>query len=111
MIDNTYDNIELETLLKNYGFESSNLTEKEKLKLLRDIIFKIKLEKDYEEIRFSKLPEPKAENDISEYISKINNLEFEQKNALIHILNIKKMYKENRKLDRKKKFQKLFGKK
>ena len=40
--------ITLEVLFENYGYEVTGLTEKEKLKLLKDIIFKIKIEKDYE---------------------------------------------------------------
>ena len=101
MLEENNDTITLEVLFKNYGYEVTGLTEKEKIKLLKDIIFKIKIEKDYEELKFSKLPEPKTTNDISEYVSKINNLDCDYKNAIEYIACVKKVYKENRKLNKK----------
>lgn len=95
--------ITLEVLFENYGYEVTGLTEKEKLKLLKDIIFKIKIEKDYEELKFSKLPEPKTNEDISNYISKIKNLDCDYEYAIEHIACVKKVYKENRKLNKKSK--------
>lgn len=103
--------IPLKEFLESYGFDVSILSDKEKIKILKNIYFNASIEKDLEELKFSKKPEPRNDEDIREYMSNISNLDVDQRNAQIHILMIKEICKENRKLKRKKSLQKLFGKK
>ena len=49
------------------------------------------------------MPEPTTNEDISNYISKIKNLDCDYEYAIEHIACVKKVYKENRKLNKKSK--------
>jgi len=83
----------------------------EKLQLLRKIISHHKVDKDLEDLKFSKTPaEEKTPEVKSEFVSRINNLDVRIINAVGYIAQINAIQKAERKLKRKKTFQKIFGK-
>lgn len=93
----------LDEFLKEQGFEN-NLSNKEKLKILKQIIFTVGVDKDLEELRFVK---NEGKETAEEYFNKINNLELTQMEAQGYIMVIKQLERKNRKLKRKEAFQKV----
>lgn len=93
----------LDEFLKEQGFEN-NLSNKEKLKILKQIIFTVGVDKDLEELRFVK---NEGKETAEEYFNKINNLELTQMQAQGYIMVIKQLERKNRKLKRKEAFQKV----
>ena len=77
----------LDEFLKEQGFEN-NLSNKEKLKILKQIIFTVGVDKDLEELRFVK---NEGKETAEEYFNKINNLELTQMQAQGYIMVIKQL--------------------
>lgn len=93
----------LDEFLKEQGFEN-NLSNKEKLKILKQIIFTVGVDKDLEELRFVK---NEGKETAEEYFNKINNLELTQMQAQGYIMVIKQLERKNRKLKRNEAIQKV----
>lgn len=98
--------IPIEDFFKKYGIETEKLDNKEKLKILKRIIFTIGVEKDLEELSYAKNKESKTITE-SEYINNIRNLSLIQFQAQCYIFMIKQIKKEERKLKRKANYQKI----
>ena len=93
----------LDECLKEQGFEN-NLSNKEKLKILKQIIFTVGVDKDLEELRFVK---NEGKETAEEYFNKINNLELTQMQAQGYIMVIKQLERKKRKLKRNEAIQKV----
>ena len=93
----------LDEFLKEQGFEN-NLSNKEKLKILKQIIFTVGVDKDLEELRFVK---NEGKETAEEYFNKINNLELTQMQAQGYIMVIKQLERKKRKLKRNEAIQKV----
>lgn len=93
----------LDEFLKEQGFEN-NLSNKEKLKILKQIIFTIGVDKDLEELRFVK---NEGKETPAEYFNKINNLELTQMQVQGYIIEIKQLERKKHKLKRKATIQKV----
>lgn len=100
----------LDEFLKEYDIDAENLTDKEKIKVLRNIILHHKVDKDLVDLRYSKVPkEAKTRETRNEFINSIDNLDIRIMNATGYILSIKSIQKEQRKLKRKQLFCKVLG--
>ena len=100
----------LDEFLKEYEIDAESLTDKEKIKVLRNIILHHTVDKDLVELKYSKVPkEAKTLETRNEFISNINNLDIKMMNATGYILSIKSIQKEKRKLKRKQTFCKVLG--
>lgn len=97
--------LSLDIFLEEYGFEK-DLSNKEKIKILKQIIVTVGVGKDLEELRFSNNKEKEIDKD-KEYFNKINNLDLIQMQAQGYIIRIKRLERENRKLKRKQSLQKI----
>ena len=83
------------------------IPDKEKIKVLRNIILHHKVDKDLVDLRYSKVPkEAKTLETRNEFISSIDNLDIRIMNATGYIRSIQK---EKRKLKRKQAFCKVLG--
>ena len=100
----------LDEFLKEYEIDAKSLTDKEKIKVLRNIILHHTVDKDLVELKYSKVPkEANTLETRNEFISSINNLDIKMMNATGYILSIKSIQKEKRKLKRKQTFCKVLG--
>ena len=100
----------LDEFLKEYEIDAESLTDKEKVKVLRNIILHHTVDKDLVELKYSKVPkEAKTLETRNEFISSINNLDIKMMNATGYILSIRSIQKEKRKLKRKQAFCKVLG--
>ena len=100
----------IDEFLKKYDIDSSTLTNKEKLKILKDIKFGYRVDKDYEENNYSKIPEDAKTQEIkNEYLNTVSNLEYDLINVQWYILMAKYLCREERKLKRKQVLQKVIG--
>lgn len=100
----------LDEFLKEYEIDAESLTDKEKVKVLRNIILHHKVDKDLVDLRYSKVPkESKTLETRNEFISSIDNLDIRIMNATGYILSIRSIQKEKRKLKRKQAFCKVLG--
>ncbi len=100
--------LSLEEFLQKYGFNASSLTTKEKLKVLKQMYFTNGVDRDWEELKYSKIDvEHKTEEAKTEFVTTIENLEIDRCNILSQIVFIKRFQKEERKLQRKRNVQKV----
>lgn len=100
----------LDEFLKEYDIDAESLTDKEKIKVLRNIILHHKVDKDLVDLRYSKVSkEAKTVETRNEFISSIDNLDIRIMNATGYIILIKSIQKEERKLKRKQAFCKVLG--
>lgn len=101
--------LSIDEYLKELGIEIEieNLTDKEKIKFLREVLLRYGVDRDIEELKFSKMSQDeKTEETRNQYIKKINNLEVEMLNIQRYIGMIRYVQKEKRKLKMKQTFQK-----
>lgn len=93
----------LDFFLEKYGVSEKNLSDKEKVKALKDIIVNIKVEEDFLEENYVN-----KKNNISdsEYVNGIKELDVDEGYAYEHILRVRFSIKESRKLKVKQFFQK-----
>lgn len=100
----------LKDFLQKYGFDESNLTTKEKLKILKQIYLTNDVASDWEELKYSKMTS-EGENNIkeleSQFITKMDNLDIEKCNIQRYIGFVKTIQKEERRVKRKENLQKL----
>lgn len=100
----------LENFLKEYDIDEKSLTDKEKIKVLKNIILHHKVDKDLTDLKYSKMPvEEKTKETRNEFVNSIDNLDIRIMNATGYILLIKSIQKEERKLKRKQAFCKVLG--
>jgi len=102
----------LEEFLKEYDInvEGLELTSKEKLEMVKKVIFKLRVDRDWEDLVYSKKPQDEKNVDTrNEYVNKINNLDIRIMNATGYGLMLKAIIKEERKLKRKESFQKVMS--
>lgn len=102
----------LEIFLKEYGIniEGLELTNKEKLEIVKNIFVKLKTDRDWEDYKHSqKTAEEKTEKVKNEYVNNINNLDIKIMNTIHYRIMLKVLIKEERKLKRKQSFQKVLG--
>lgn len=100
----------LDEFLKEYDIDAKSLTDKEKIKVLKNIILHHTVDKDLVELKYSKVPkEAKTLETRNEFISSINNLDIKMMNATGYILSIRSIQKEKRKLKRKQVIYKVLG--
>lgn len=99
--------LELDELLKEYGFEEE-LSDKEKYYVLGKIIERHNVDKDCEDFKYSKMPEESKTDEIkSNYASTIMNLDVKIINAKIYYYALDAKFKEERKLKRKETFKNM----
>ncbi len=84
---------EIELFLKESGIVEENLTEKQMLKILRNIIDKCKIDSDCLEIDYHKNPEKMTKND---FIDILDKLELKKVKTYYYLLKVKQMQKDNR---------------
>jgi len=100
----------LDEFLKIYGFEGE-FTEKEKFQILGRIIDYHEVDKDWEDLKYSKIPDTdKTSHMKDEYASTIRNLDIKIMNAKRYYYILDAKFKKERKLKRKQVFQKVLGK-
>ena len=100
----------LDEFLKEYDIDAKSLTDKEKIKVLRNIILPHTVDKDLVALKYSKVPKAATTLETrNDFISSINNLDIKMMNATGYILSIRSIQKEKRKLKRKQAFYKVLG--
>ena len=102
----------LEEYLKEYdiNIEEMELTNKEKLEIVKNLFIKLKADRDWEDYKHSqKTEEEKTEEEKQEYVNKISNLDVRIINANYYRIVLKAIIKEERKLKRKQVLQKVIG--
>lgn len=98
----------LEEFFEKYNLDAKVLTDKEQLKALKDIVFYNSVDKELEEMRYSKIPQENKTKELTEeHLNRIHNFELNEMNAQKNIILIKVIRKEKRKLKRKESFQKV----
>jgi len=105
------DNMTVEEFLRTYEIETDGLNYKSKRQLLKMIISHHKVDKDLEDLKYSKIPsEEKTPESRTEFVTRINNLDIKIINAVGYIAQINAIQKEERKLKRQNTLKKIFGK-
>ena len=101
--------VNLDEFLKQYGFdESDNLTDKQKLNVLKRIIFNNDVEHDLVEMRFASISEDAKTTEVIEnFVKEIGNLDLENIQVKGYIYTLKQEIHDKRKLKRKEDFQKV----
>ena len=97
----------LTNYLKNNGIEEIPSTNKEKLQLLKNIVFNSRVNIDCADLKHSK--DVAAGIKDEGFLENIQNLEVNVHNGLYYIANIRGIVKEERKLERKTKIKKILG--
>lgn len=100
----------LKEYLDEYNVNIEHLTDKEIITVLNRIVFFHKIDKDWEELIFSKIPEDtKTIEKKDEYVNKIHNLDIRIISALEYKEIIKMKIKQDKKQKRKDNFQKVLS--
>lgn len=102
--------ITLEEFLQEYKIEYDSLSEKDKLKILRNIVCNCKIDKDWLEIQYTN------HKDISEqeFVSEFRNIELKQMQAqgfIFQINNLQREYKKEKRKETRQKIKSIFSKK
>ncbi len=97
----------LEKYLKENGVKEVPSTNKEKLEILKKIVFNSKVDIDIADLKNSNNREKGITDNT--YVDKIQNLEVNVYNGLYYISNVRGIVREERKLERKAKIKKFFG--
>lgn len=101
-------NKKLENYLKNNGVNDIPTNNKEKLKLLKAIVFNGKVDIDVADLKQAKNRANGVKDKDNTYFDTIQNLELNVSDGLYYIANIKGIVKEERKLKRRTKIKSFF---
>ena len=96
----------LENYLKNKGVKEIPSSNKEKLKLLKNIYYNSKVEIDIADLRHTKEVEQGIHD--SNYISTIQNLELDSYNSLFYISCVSNLVREEKRMARAAKIKSFF---
>lgn len=96
----------VENYLKNNGVKEMPTNNKDKLELLKKIVFSTKVSVDCIDLEHAK----KLAEGIKDegYLENVQNLELNISNGLYYISNVRGILKEERKLERKAKIKRIF---
>ena len=92
--------------LKKNGIEEIPTSNKEKLELLKKIVFHSRVDIDFTDLKHSKEVAKGIKDD--NYINNIHNLEINVYHGLYYISNVKGIIREEKKLERRAKIKKIF---
>lgn len=98
---------ELENYLKENGVKIIPGSNKEKLEILKAIVYNSRYDMDIAELK-NNADKDKGITDDS-YLDKVQNLELNLYNGLYYIINVKGIVKEEKKLKRRIKIKRFFG--
>ena len=98
---------DLEKYLRDNGVRIIRGSNKEKLELLKKIVFNSKIDIDIIDLKNNN----NRENGIidNSYLDEVQNLEVNVYNGLYYISNVRGIVREEKKLERKAKIKKFFG--
>ncbi len=103
--------LKLKEYLKDYTVDVESLTDKELLQILKRMIFNYKVDKDWEELLYTKMPENgKTEEAKLAYTEKMQNLDVKIVKAMSYKEFIKFKINRDKKQKRKETFQKVLSK-
>ena len=101
---NEITDLKVDNFLKENGFDSENLTLKQKKRILKNILFINDVDRDYLDLKHEHNPNSESRD---EYVTKVQNLDIKKIEIIGNMLIVTKLQKENRKLKRKETFQKV----